>query len=194
VLPDGIGYEWTGSTFQELKTGNVAGIIFGLSLLTVFLLLSALSESYLMPFVVLFAVPSSVLGAALFLKARGLSLDVYGQIGLVLLIGLAAKNAILIVEFAIKLREEGKSAVDAAAEAARLRLRPILMTSFAFILGVVPLAIATGAGAGSRVSLGTTVVGGMLIGTVLALMTVPTLFVIVEKLRGNRTPPQAPHA
>jgi HAE1 family hydrophobic/amphiphilic exporter-1 len=148
-----------------------------------------------MPFVVLLAVPLALLGALLALWARGMQIDVYSQIGFVMLIGLAAKNAILIVEFAKRRREEGVEIVDAAVEAARLRLRPILMTAFAFILGVVPLMTATGAGAASRQSIGTTVFGGMLVATVLTLVFVPIFYVVLESWRERLSPGlSAPHA
>ena len=149
-------------------------------------------ESWALPFVVLLAVPLAVLGAALALWLRGRQLDVYGEIGLVMLIGLAAKNAILITEFAKRRREEGLGIIEAAMEAARLRLRPILMTAFAFILGVVPLAVASGAGAASRQSIGTAVLGGMLAATILTLIFVPVFFYLAERLRERGSPPMAP--
>lgn len=183
VFPKGIGYEWTGVTYQEVKTGNLVPIIFGLSLIFVFLFLAALYESWMMPFMILLAVPLALLGAGLFLMARGISLDVYAQIGLVLLIGLAAKNAILIVEFAKDRRDEGIAIVESAIQAACLRLRPILMTAFAFIFGVLPLAISVGAGANSRHSIGTTVIGGMLVATILSLFIVPIFYIIIQTWR-----------
>src|ERR1700704_2568201 len=148
ALPRDFSFEWTGITFQELKGGSIATIVFTLAIVFVFLILAAQYESWSMPFMVLFAVPLALFGAVLALWIRGLQTDVYSQIGFVMLIGLAAKNAILIVEFAKRRRQEGLSIVEAAMEAARLRLRPILMTAFAFILGVVPLMIASGAGGG----------------------------------------------
>ncbi|TIQ00214.1 MAG: hydrophobe/amphiphile efflux-1 family RND transporter, partial [Mesorhizobium sp.] len=159
ALPKDFGYEWTGITYQELKAGSIASIVFGLAMVFVFLILAAQYESWAMPFMVLLAVPLALFGAFVALLMRGMQIDVYSQIGFVMLIGLAAKNAILIVEFARRRREEGLSIVDAAMEAARLRLRPILMTAFAFILGVLPLMFSTGAGAASRQSIGTTVFG-----------------------------------
>jgi HAE1 family hydrophobic/amphiphilic exporter-1 len=183
TLPRGISYSWTGVTYQELKAGNVAALIFGLAMVMVFLFLAAQYESWLMPFMVLLSVPLALLGAVAGLTWRGFNLDVFGQIGLVMLIGLAAKNAILIIEFARNRRAEGAGIVEAAMEAARLRLRPILMTAFAFILGVIPLVVADGAGAGSRQSLGTTVFYGMLSGTILALIFVPVFYVVIERLR-----------
>lgn len=183
VLPDGYSYEWTGVAFQEIKAGGQAPIIFGLALVFVFLFLAAQYESWTLPLVIMFAVPLAILGALVAESLRGLSNDVYCQIGLVMLIGLASKNAILIVEFAKTKREEGASITEAALEAARIRLRPILMTAFAFILGVVPLVVAGGAGAASRHSLGTAVFGGMIASTFLSLVMVPVLYVIIERVR-----------
>jgi HAE1 family hydrophobic/amphiphilic exporter-1 len=183
TLPQGFDYDWTGVIYQQLQAGSVAILIFGLAFVFVFLSLAAQYESWSMPFMVLLSVPFALFGALLALWARGLQLDVYGEIGLVMLIGLSAKNAILIVEFAKRLREEGSPAVEAAMEAARLRLRPILMTAFAFILGVSPLVIAAGAGAASRQSLGTVVCGGMLAATVLGLVFTPVFYVTIEWLR-----------
>ena len=183
VLPRDYSFEWTGVTLQELRAGSVASLIFGLALVFVFLILAAQYESWTMPFVVLMAVPLALFGAVLAIFIRGIEIDVYSQIGFVMLIGLAAKNAILIVEFARRLREEGYGIVEAAMEAGRLRLRPILMTAFAFILGVTPLMVATGAGAASRRSIGTTVFGGMLAATALTLLFVPVFYYLVERLR-----------
>jgi HAE1 family hydrophobic/amphiphilic exporter-1 len=192
VLPADFGYEWTGVTYQELKAGSVAALIFGLALVFVFLFLAAQYESWSMPFMVILAVPLALLGAVLALWLRGKQIDVYSQVGFVMLVGLAAKNAILIVEFAKQRREEGMSVVEAAMEAARLRLRPILMTAFAFILGVVPLMIASGAGAAARQSIGTTVFGGMLVATVLSLAFVPVFYAVIERLREGRSQGSAP--
>jgi HAE1 family hydrophobic/amphiphilic exporter-1 len=183
ALPRDFTYEWTGITFQELKAGSIAIMVFALASVFVFLILAAQYESWSMPFMVLLAVPLALFGALGALWIRGLQIDVYSQIGFVMLIGLAAKNAILIVEFAKHLRENGMSIVEAAMEAGRLRLRPILMTAFAFILGVVPLMLATGAGAASRQSIGTTVFGGMLAATVLTLLLVPVFYAVIEGLR-----------
>ncbi len=179
----GMTFSWTGLSLEELESGGKAIIIFGLGLLVVYLTLSAQYESFALPFIILLAVPMAVLGALLALSVRGMPNDIYCQIGLLLLIGLSAKNAILIVEFAEQLRANGRTIYLAAMEAGELRLRPILMTSFAFILGVLPLAFATGAGALGRRSVGTTIVGGMLVSTVLNLFFIPVLYVIVETLR-----------
>jgi HAE1 family hydrophobic/amphiphilic exporter-1 len=192
VLPADFGYEWTGVTYQELKAGSVAALIFGLAIVFVFLFLAAQYESWSMPFMVILAVPLALLGAVLALWLRGRQIDVYSQVGFVMLVGLAAKNAILIVEFAKHQREEGKSIVEAAMEAARLRLRPILMTAFAFILGVIPLMIASGAGAAARQSIGTTVFGGMLVATLLSLAFVPVFYAVIERLREGRSEENAP--
>ena len=183
ALPEGFSYDWTGVIYQQLQAGSAALLIFALAFVFVFLSLAAQYESWSMPFMVLLTVPFALFGALMALWLRGLQLDVYGEIGLVMLIGLSAKNAILIVEFARRLREEGKSALEAATEAARLRLRPILMTAFAFILGVSPLVVASGAGAASRRSLGTVVFGGMLAATVLGLIFTPVFYVSIERLR-----------
>ncbi len=192
VLPEGFSYEWTGVIFQQLQAGSAAVLIFALAFVFVFLSLAAQYESWAMPFMVLLSVPFALFGALFALWLRGLQLDVYGEIGLVMLIGLSAKNAILIVEFAKRLREEGKSVLQAAMDAAKLRLRPILMTAFAFILGVSPLVIAAGAGGASRQSLGTTVFGGMLAATVLGLVFTPVFYVTIERLRDRRRPAANP--
>ncbi|MGB2597606.1 MAG: multidrug efflux RND transporter permease subunit [Pseudolabrys sp.] len=191
VLPRDFAFEWTGITFQELKAGSIATIVFALAIVFVFLILAAQYESWSMPFMVLLAVPLALFGAMLALWLRGRQIDVYSQIGFVMLIGLAAKNAILIVEFANRRREDGLGIVEAAMMAARLRLRPILMTAFAFILGVVPLMFATGAGAASRQSIGTTVFGGMLAATILTLAFVPVFYALIEQLRESRLGPPA---
>jgi HAE1 family hydrophobic/amphiphilic exporter-1 len=195
ALPRDFTFEWTGITFQELKAGSIATIVFALAIVFVFLILAAQYESWSMPFVVLLAVPLALFGALLALWLRGRQIDVYSQIGFVMLIGLAAKNAILIVEFARRRREEGLDIIEAAMEAARLRLRPILMTAFAFILGVVPLMFASGAGAASRQSIGTTVFGGMLAATILTLAFVPVFYAVIEQLRqgGFLNEPAAAH-
>jgi len=177
-----MSFSWTGLALEEVEASGKAIIIFALGLLVVYLTLSAQYESFALPFIILLAVPMAVLGALLFIFARGLVNDVYVQIGLVMLIGLSAKNSILIVEFAEQLIERGRSVTDAAIEAAELRLRPILMTSFAFILGVLPLYFATGAGALGRHSVGTAIVGGMLFSTVLNLLFIPVLYVTLKNL------------
>ncbi|HWF46772.1 MAG TPA: efflux RND transporter permease subunit, partial [Bryobacteraceae bacterium] len=178
----GMQYSWTGLSLEEIESSGKVILIFGLGILVVYLTLSAQYESFALPFIILLAVPMAVLGALGAVSLRGMANDVYCQIGLVMLIGLSAKNSILIVEFAEQIRERGKSIVDAAIEAAELRLRPILMTSFAFILGVLPLYFATGAGAMGRRSVGTTIVGGMLVSTVLNLFFIPALYVILQTL------------
>ena len=192
----GMSYQWTGLTLDEIESSGKAVLIFGLGILVVYLTLSALYESFALPFIILLAVPMAVLGALGLVALRGYSNDVYCQIGLVMLIGLSAKNSILIVEFAEQLRRKGRSIAEAAIEAAELRLRPILMTSFAFILGVLPLAFATGAGALGRRSVGTTVVGGMLLSTVLNLFFIPVLYVILSRLlqRGDAPAPETNEA
>jgi len=190
-LPPGMAYEWTGLAFQEKEAGSWAGLIFALSALFVFLVLAAQYESWLVPLAVILTVPLGVLGALAALWLAGIANDVYAQIGLALLIGLASKNAILIVEFAKERRERGMSVREAAREAARLRFRPILMTSFAFVLGSLPLMFATGAGAASRHSMGTTVVGGMLAITILGVLMVPAFYVAVERLAAWRRRPAA---
>jgi HAE1 family hydrophobic/amphiphilic exporter-1 len=182
LLMPGMTYQWTGLTLDEIESGGKTLIIFGLGLLVVYLTLSAQYESFALPFIILLAVPMAILGALGLIALRGMSNDVYCQIGLVMLIGLSAKNAILIVEFAEQMRRKGRSIADAAIEAAELRLRPILMTSFAFILGVLPLVFATGAGALGRRSVGTTIVGGMLFSTILNLVFIPVLYVILSRL------------
>ena len=186
----GMTYSWTGLTLDEIESGGKALLIFGLGLLVVYLTLSAQYESFALPFIILLAVPMAVLGALAAVQARGLSNDVYCQIGLVMLIGLSAKNAILIVEFAEQLRRKGRTIADAAIEAGELRLRPILMTSFAFILGISPLIFATGAGALGRHSVGTTIVGGMLLSTVLNLFFIPALYVMLSTLLSHIIKPR----
>ena len=181
-LPQGIGYDWTGMSYQERLSGNQAPALYAISLIVVFLCLAALYESWSIPFAVMLVVPLGVIGALIFTTLRGLSNDVYFVVGLLTTIGLSAKNAILIVEFAKDLMEkEGKGLVEATLEATRMRLRPILMTSLAFILGVLPLAISTGAGSGAQNAVGTGVMGGMVTATVLAIFFVPVFFVVVRR-------------
>ena len=186
VLPEGFGYEWTNLVYQQKEAGNLAPVVFALSLIFVFLVLAAQYESWSMPIMILLAIPLGLLGAIGFLVLRNMDLDVYGQIGLVMLIGLVAKNSILIVQFAKDLHDQGKGIVEAAMEAARIRLRPILMTAFAFILGLMPLVLASGAGANSRRSLGTAVVGGLTLATVL-IVFVPIFYVVIERMRERKT-------
>jgi HAE1 family hydrophobic/amphiphilic exporter-1 len=188
-LPLGMGYEWSGLSYQEMLIGNQAYYIFALSLTLVFLVLAAQYESWTDPAAVLLTVPMALVGIVTALAVRGFPVDLYTQIGLVLMIALAAKNAILVVEFAKELEDKGMSAVDAAIEAARRRLRPILMTSIAFILGVVPLLTASGAGAEARKVMGMTVFSGMLIATILGVCLIPMLYVVVERLKGGSKQP-----
>ena len=182
-MPQGFSYSWTGLSLEELQAGGTSLILFGLGTLVVYLTLSAQYESFVLPFIVLLAVPMALLGALGAQWIRGLQNDVYCQIGLVMLVGLASKNAILIVEFAEQLRERGVPLVESALQAATIRLRPILMTSLAFILGVVPLVVATGAGENGRHSVGTTVMGGMIMSTVLNLLFIPVLYLVIEGWR-----------
>ena len=184
-LPEGMGFAWSGISLEETKAGQQSLLIFGLAMLLVYLTLAAQYESLVLPFIVLLGVPLAILGALGAQWSRGLANDVYCQVGLVMLVGLSAKNAILIVEFAEQLRGRGMSIIDAAIEASRLRLRPILMTSLAFILGVLPLAFASGAGQAARHSVGTTVAGGMIMSTFLNVIFIPILYVVVQTLRGG---------
>ncbi|HEY3520828.1 MAG TPA: multidrug efflux RND transporter permease subunit, partial [Rhodanobacteraceae bacterium] len=186
-LPNSIGYEWSGQSLQEIISGAQAPMLFGLSIIVVFLCLAALYESWSIPVAVLLVVPLGVLGAAALTSIRGLQDDVYFKIGLIAIIGLSAKNAILIVAFAVDMQKQGMGLLKATLEACRIRLRPILMTSIAFILGVLPLAISTGAGANSRHAIGTGVIGGMLGATVLGLLLVPVFYVVVRRLLGDRS-------
>jgi len=181
-LPAGVGISWTGLSYEERLSGSQAPALYALSLLMVFLCLAALYESWSIPIAVMLVVPLGIIGALMATSLRGLSNDVYFQVGLLTTIGLAAKNAILIVEFAKELHEQGRSLRDAAIEACRMRLRPIIMTSLAFVLGVVPLAISTGAGSGSQHAIGTGVIGGMLTATILAIFWVPLFFVTVSSI------------
>lgn len=186
----GTSIAWSGLSYQEQISGGQAPLLYAISLLVVFLCLAALFESWSIPASVLLVIPLGLVGAALAVAARGLENDVYFQVGLLTTMGLAAKNAILIVEFAAQAEQQGQSAIDAAVEAARLRLRPILMTSLAFIFGVLPLAIATGAGAQSRIAIGTAVIGGMLTATVLAIFFVPLFYVLMRRWFGTRAKAQ----
>jgi HAE1 family hydrophobic/amphiphilic exporter-1 len=186
VLPQGMSFEWTGLSLEQLESGRQTLYIFALGVLFVYLVLSAQYESFALPLIILTAVPLAIMGALGAQWLRGLTNDVFCQIGLVMLIGLASKNAILIVEFAEQLRHRGLPIAEAAVESARIRLRPILMTSLAFILGVLPLVFASGAGANSRHSLGTAVCGGMVVSTLLNLYFIPILYVLVESFRERR--------
>ena len=180
ALPPGYGYEWTGTTYQQKKTEGAAPMVFAMALGFVFLVLAGLYESWAVPFAVILAIPFAAFGAFSGLALRGMDNDIFAQIGLVMLIGLAAKNAILIVEFAKQAHERGMPLADAAIEGARLRLRPVLMTSFAFILGSLPLALGTGAGEASRNVLGTAVVFGMTAATLVGTFVIPAFFVLVQ--------------
>jgi hydrophobe/amphiphile efflux-1 (HAE1) family protein len=191
-LPKGIGLEWTGLSYEEQAAGGKTVYLYGLSILVVFLCLAALYESWSVPIAVLLVVPLGVIGAVLAVTVRGLSNDVFFQVGLLTTMGLSAKNAILIVEFAEMASREGKNPFEAAIEAARLRLRPILMTSLAFIAGVFPLAVSTGAGSGSQNDIGTCVVGGMFTATVLAIFFVPLFFERVRRVFPHKPAAEAP--
>ena len=186
-MPAETGFEWSGLTLQEKKSEGQAPIIFGMAVLFVFLLLAAQYESWSLPFAVLLSVPTVILGTMVGLFARSFEMNIYAQVGMVMLIGLAAKNAILIVEFAKMKRDEGVPTIEAAIEGAKLRLRPILMTSFAFILGCVPLMLASGSGAASRATMGTGVVFGMSIATLIGLFLIPVCYVFVQKFTDRRT-------
>jgi multidrug efflux pump len=189
TLPAGFAYEWTGISYEEKQSAGQIGMLLGLSLVVVFLLLAALYESWSVPVAVLLVVPLGVLGAVLFSMLRGLSADIYFNVGLITIIGLAAKNAILIVEFAIEQEAEGKPTFDAVMEAVKLRLRPIIMTSLAFILGMVPLVIASGAGAASRIAVGSGVMGGMIAATLLGVFFIPLFYLSVRKWISRKRPP-----
>jgi HAE1 family hydrophobic/amphiphilic exporter-1 len=195
-LPPGMSFEWTGVTYQQIAAGGAAGLIFALAIVFVYLFLAAQYESWTLPFGVIFTVPIAVLGAAAATLLRGMDNNVYMQIGLVLLIGLASKSAILIVEFANQLNQEGSSVFDAAVRASKLRFRAILMTAFSFILGVMPLVVATGAGAASRVALGTAVFGGMVLATIGGLIITPYLYYMVARMsekKGGSEPASPPN-
>jgi HAE1 family hydrophobic/amphiphilic exporter-1 len=192
TLPREFGYDWSDLSYQERRASGGTGSLFALSLLFVFLILAALYESWSLPFSVLLGTPIAVFGAFAALWARGMENNVYAQIGLVMLIGLAAKNAILIVEFAKQAYERVTPLLDAALEGARLRLRPIIMTSFAFILGCLPLGQASGAGAVARRIMGTTVIGGMLAATLLAIFLIPVTFYVIERFTSKQAPASAP--
>lgn len=186
-LPAGIGYEWSGTSYEERLSGSQAPFLFVISLLVVFLCLAALYESWSIPFAVMLVVPLGVFGAVMAVTMRGLPNDVYFKVGLIAIIGLSAKNAILIIQFARDLQAEGMELVEATLEACRLRFRPILMTSIAFMCGVLPLAFSSGAGAASRHAIGTGVLGGMFAATVLAVYLVPVFFVVVRRVFPGKT-------
>lgn len=192
-MPQGYDYDWADQSREEVKAGSQTILILGMGIIFVFLVLAALYESWKVPFAVLFSVPSGIVGAATIpwlLNLTGsysLTNDIYLQIGLLTLVGLAAKNAILIIEYAkIRVDERGMRFVDAAIEAAKIRLRPILMTSLAFILGCIPLAISSGAGAGARVSMGITVVAGMTSATIFGIFVIPMLFILIESIGSGK--------
>jgi multidrug efflux pump len=181
-LPQGMGFEWTGQSREEKLAGSQAMVLYAFAILAVFLCLAALYESWTIPLSVILVVPLGVLGVLLATMLRGYSNDVYFQVGLITIIGLSAKNAILIIEFAKDLQAQGKSVIESALAAAHLRFRPIVMTSMAFTLGVVPLALSSGAGSASQRAIGTGVIGGMVTGTILAVVFVPIFFVVVRTL------------
>ena len=191
-LPRGFGYDWTGQSYQEILSGNAAVLLMVLSVLIVFLCLTALYESWSIPVSVLLVVPLGILGAVVFTLLRGLPDDIYFKIGMITVMGLAAKNAILIVEFAVIEQRQGRTLRQAVVDAARLRLRPILMTSIAFIGGVFPLFISSGAGANARHAIGTGVIGGMLFATFLGVLLIPVFYVVVRRLLGDKLDGDAP--
>jgi hydrophobe/amphiphile efflux-1 (HAE1) family protein len=191
-LPKGVGYEWTGLSYEERLSGSQAPMLYAVSLTVVFLCLAALYESWSIPVAVMLVVPLGIIGTVLATFFRGMSNDVFFQVGLLTTVGLASKNAILIVEFAKENHDRGMELIEATVNAARQRLRPILMTSLAFIFGVLPLAIATGAGAGGRTAIGTGVIGGMVTATVLAVFLVPVFFVTVRRIFVDKSIPQSP--
>jgi multidrug efflux pump len=192
-LPAGFGFQWTGLSFEERLSSSQAPILYAISLVVVFLCLAALYESWSVPAAVMLVIPLGVVGAVLATSLRGLSNDVFFQVGLLTTVGLSAKNAILIVEFAEANYNRGMDLFDSTLHAAEQRLRPILMTSMAFILGVLPLAISTGAGSGGQNAIGTAVIGGMLSATVLAIFFVPIFFVAVRQIfKGDRQPERPP--
>jgi multidrug efflux pump len=185
-LPPGFGFDWAGQSYQERLSGESAPLLFALSILVVFLCLAALYESWATPLAVLLVVPVGLIGAVFAAAVGGMSNDVFFKVGMITIIGLAAKNAILIVEFALEEQKRGTPLYESVIEAARLRLRPILMTSFAFILGVLPLVFATGAGANARRALGTGVVGGMLSAAILGVLLAPIFYVVIRRMAGDK--------
>jgi multidrug efflux pump subunit AcrB len=193
-LPRGYTFEWSGMTREQIISGNQALYVFGIVLVFVYLLLAAQYESFLLPLPVLLSLPTGIFGAFLALKLLGLENNIYAQVSLVMLIGLLGKNAILIIEFAVQRQQEGLSVLDAAVEGARSRLRPILMTSFAFVAGLIPLCIATGAGAMGNRSIGTAAAGGMLIGTLFGVVLIPGLYVLFARDKKPAQPVAEPTA
>jgi HAE1 family hydrophobic/amphiphilic exporter-1 len=189
IDPPGVAYEWSGISLDEIEGGTLSALIFGVGIIFVFLVLAAQYESFVDPFIVLLAVPVAILGALVFLDVRHIASDAYAQVGFVMLIGLASKSAILIVEFANQQLAQGADLITAASRAAQTRLRPILMTSIAFIIAVTPLVFASGAGSAARHSLGTVVFGGMIVSTFLNLAITPVLYVIVKSWAFRRRPP-----
>ncbi len=189
ILPAGMTHEWAGLSLEQQRAGHQIALLFALAIVVAYLVLAAQYDSFVLPLIVMLAVPLAILGALILIAARGLDTDVFAQIGMVMLVGLASKNAILIVEFAEQLRAKGRSIADSAIEAAKIRLRPILMTSLAFVFGVLPLVLASGSGAASRRSLGTTVFGGMILSTVLNLGVIPVLYTVIETARERRKTP-----
>jgi HAE1 family hydrophobic/amphiphilic exporter-1 len=196
---NGVSFDWTGISREEIRAGALAIVVFGLGILAAYLVLSAQYESYTDPLIILMTVPTAMLGALLFLAARGEVLNIFAQVGLVMLIGLAAKNGILIVDMANQRMEEGATALEAAADSARSRFRPILMTAISSLFGFLPLVLASGAGARGQVSLGTVVFGGLTVATVLSLFVVPVFYVVMKQLVAGPPPaldpseePQAP--
>jgi multidrug efflux pump subunit AcrB len=185
-MPKGVGFDWTGLSYEERRAGSQASMLYAISLTVVFLCLAALYESWSIPVAVMLVVPLGIIGTVLATLLRGLGNDVFFQVGLLTTVGLASKNAILIVEFAKDNHDRGMELIEATVAAARQRLRPILMTSLAFILGVLPLAVATGAGAGGRTAIGTGVIGGMLTATVLAVFLVPVFFVAIRRIFSDK--------
>ena len=196
TLPTGYKFDWTDSSYEERKSGNMAPIALAMSLVFTFLFLAALYESFLTPFAIIFSVPIAMLGAVVALKITGASLSLYGQIGMVLLVGLASKTAILIVEFGKQLREvEKMDLLEATVEAAKLRFRPVMMTGISFVVGVFPLVIASGAGAASRASLGLAVFGGTIMAVIGGTILVPVFFQLIQQMRevihgGATKPPE----
>ena len=190
TLPEGYGYEFSGLTREEVASGNQSLLIFALSVVFVYFLLSAQYESYILPLSILFSLPIGIAGAFIFAKIMGVENNIYLQISLIMLIGLLAKNAILIVEFALQRRHKGMSIMQSAIEGASARLRPILMTSFAFIVGLIPLVIGGGVGANGNRSIGVGAVGGMLIGTMIGILVIPTMYVIFQTLQEKIKKPE----